>query len=400
MRDVFSTTHATLGTYVQRNAEEGKTYEATLGMALADPGRHYVIYGPSKVGKTQLWKAVLGRDAVPVPCVGINDIEHLYSHAIYRLKKPHLTEEKITESTKKGKKTEVSANLGIEESVALGFSRSSTDDESVEEERKFAYQSQPNNAMAVAELFSKNKRCLVFENYHRLDSGLLERLALDLREFSDQGVSVFLVGIPEDPSELFDYNKELSGRVEYLNVKWWDTKDLKNIALAGGKVLNVSFTHRSLDLLSKEACGSPLLMQQFCLLACLASKIVGFCDDSLDARVNISDIELRQGIEKWVAKTLKPYEDCKSIIDETAVTAGLPSSFVELLFDEFKKEDSRMSFSFSDIGLDKVAYESICEFIETLERNRRTKGLLAMQPKKKEISVIDPNFFVYGRWLL
>lgn len=399
LKDVFSTSYAPYGSYVKRNTEEGKTYEATLNMALADPGKHYVIHGPSKVGKTQLWKTVLGSDVVPVPCGGIEDIEHLYSYAIFRLKKPRLEKETVKRSSKKAKGAKLNANVGIQGVASFGVSSSDANDNLVARERQYAYQSQPKTAMAVVDAFSKYGAFLVFENYHRLRDSIIKQLSFDLREFSDKRVSVLLVGIPENPYKLFDFNKELSGRVEYLRLGWWSQEDLAKIALAGGEVLNVDFTDRTLELLSKEASGSPLLMQQFCIIACLASGITKWCDDKIDADVEISRAELGEGIKKWVANTLKPYENCKNIMEAVAREAGLPRFFVKSLFKEFKRKDPSMSFSLPEIGLDGTSHEVVCKFINLLNENQRTEGLFTTQSGQKGISIIDPNFFVYARWL-
>jgi len=400
LRDVFSTSYAPHLSYVKRNTEEGKTYEATLSMALGDPGKHYVIHGPSKVGKTQLWKTVFeGEQAVPVPCNRTEDIGQLYSYAIFRLKKPHLEKETVKRSSKKAKGAKLNANVGIQGIASFGVSSSDANDNLVARERQYAYQSQPKTAMAVADAFSKYDAFLVFENYHRLRDSIIEQLSLDLREFSDKRVSVLLVGIPEHPYKLFDFNKELSGRVEYLKLRWWSQEDLAKIALAGGKTLNVDFTERTLELLSKEASGSPLLMQQFCIIACLASGITKWCDDQIDADVEISRSELGEGIKKWVANTLKPYENCKNIMETAAREAGLPGFFVESLFKEFKRKDPSMSFSLPEIGLDDTFHEAVSRFINLLNENQRTEELFTTQSDQKGISILDPNFFVYVRWL-
>jgi len=388
-----------MGTYVQRTTGKGKTHDATLCMAIADPGRHYVIHGPSKVGKTQLWQAVLGPEAVPVPCPGLTDIQQLYAHALYRLKKPYLVAEADTETVTSTEEAQGSVTAGYEKIISVGLSLSSSQDSSIQRERQFAYESQPKAALVVADAFAAQGAYLVLENYHRLSLDILSALAKDLREFSDKGVSVLLVGIPQDPYNLFDLNRELASRVEYLPLTWWCKEDLAQIAQYGARALNVEFSEDTINLVATEAAGSPLLMQQFCLIACLASDVTSWCTEQEHKEVNLSRADLAHAIRRWVANALAPYKACTAIINQCAAKVGLSGNVGASILKAFKTGEPRMAFSFRQVGLGEQSPDTVSALLCELDQHPRTRELLSMQSGRREIAVRDPGFFLHGRWI-
>jgi hypothetical protein len=392
--EVFSSAHATLATYVAN--VYGGAHDAALLMVLKQPGQHFVLHGPSKVGKTQLWKAVLGSDAVPVPCGGVKQLETLYAHALFRLNSPHLVSATLTDEMKSGKSLSLEGNLGSDKIGGLAIGAELTNEEVTTQERQMAYESQPNQAIAIADAFAKRKKHLILENFHRLPAELLEPLAHDLRVFSDQGVSVVLVGIPEDPYILNTYDNELMGRISYLSFTWWSLDDLRRIGELGSIALRVRFSEPTLEMLTAEAAGSPLLMQEFCLIACLASGITEWSEQT--QQISAKNEDLGRGIQRWLSNRLAPYSACKKVFAECATRSALNDSAVSYLL-QAPRRDATMSVASNEVPLSVNRAHSLRSFIDCLNSNARTKDLLALVDDEQKVAILDPSFYVYLRWL-
>lgn len=396
--EVFSTIHATMSTYVSHMQNKTLTYEASLLLALKQPGRHFVLYGPSKVGKTQLWRAVLGPEIVPIPCAGIVKNSTLYAHALYRLKKPYLSSETIIDGEKECLGKSGSGSIGYKNLASLGGTRSKSNEKSIQRERLYALKDQPQSAIAVAGAFAEEKKFLVLENYHRLPSSVLEMVSHDLRTFTDNGVSVLFVGIPEDPFMIQDMDSELKGRVDYLEFALWPEDELKKIAIAGGNALNITFDDHSLEVLAQESCGSPLLMQEFCLVACLAERITAW--QETDQIVKIKIPALGEGIKEYLAQRLAPYKKCIVILKDHQDKAGLATDFVSKLITSLKRKHTTMNIPFSELGVSELDTKKIRRFLKECDLHKRTQGIFAIAFNQNALTITDPGFLVFVRWIL
>jgi hypothetical protein len=395
--EVFSATHASVSTYVRRKTKRGRTYDGLLSYSIHHPGRHFLIYGPSKIGKTQLWRAVLGSDGIAVPCTGAEDVGNLYALALYRLARPYVSSESETNSTTL--REERSAELSMGSSVGPQLTAGGADctEEMLAREMKHAYETRPHSAVAVADEFSKSGNVLILENFHRIKPDDLQQLSLDLRTFSDGGVSVLLVGIPDDPYEISNRNPELSGRVDFLHLPPWTTTELRAIAERGEKALNIEFTDEALNLLAEEAAGSPLLMQQLSHVACLAAEVPHRCDTTQEIHVNLR--RLRSGVQTMLGPSLAPYSQFRTILSEHADAANLPMDFPDRLVALVQRRRGSMMFGFGDLGMITTEDESLQEFSRRTREDNRTSGRLRINLVKRNVVINDPFWYAYMRWI-
>lgn len=67
--------------------------------------------------------------------------------------------------------------------------------------------------------------------------------------------------------------REMTGRVEQLEIEFWSADELRGIAEGGFEALNVTADAAVVDRLTEESFSSPHLMQEFCLQLCKLYEI-------------------------------------------------------------------------------------------------------------------------------
>ena len=92
-----------------------------------------------------------------------------------------------------------------------------------------------------------------------------------------EGLPVVLIAIPHKRYDAVKVEREMTGRIFPLSIPLWSETELAYIPKEGFKQLNVKPDGKLIDVFSKEAIGSPHLIQEFCRKICKESEIL---DDS------------------------------------------------------------------------------------------------------------------------
>jgi len=87
------------------------------------------------------------------------------------------------------------------------------------------------------------------------------------------GVPVICIAIPSRKFDVIDVERELTGRMDSVEMPVWDTEELALIAKNGFSTLNAEIAEEIIYYLAGEAFGSPFLMQDFCRSICRNNKI-------------------------------------------------------------------------------------------------------------------------------
>ena len=399
LSDVFSTTRATIPTYVSREYRTNQTYEATLELAKKDSGGIVLIYGPSKLGKTVLWKSVFDpSEYVVVSCSRELPPEDLYERIVSLLGLPSIIEaiedKSDTESTNSTKG--IKLGKGIAE-VTLGKSKSKSSTQG--QQRRLGYPSTKYNVDSLLHILKDENKIVVFENFHRLCADTLRRVSVDLRTLSDNLINTLFVGIPEDPYAITRYNSELEGRISYLPFSVWTINELKKIAVGGQQILRVQFSDKSLDFLSEEAAGSPLLMQLYCFIACISSGVVHTQDE--EKEINIAQKEFRSVMKEW---GIQRFEVCcpayENILRISNIINGLPNNFIENALAEMKTPKPSLFLNLKKMNFWPDYKTAIREFIARLNENESTIDIFSINDEKGILNICRPLFLSYVRWIV
>lgn len=390
--EVFSINTANTPTYVKRKFKNYATYDASLHLAINDPGQTIVLYGPSKLGKTSLWRNLLDERVILVSCNNDQNLEKIYYYIYQSINNPQTT--LITNS--KENFTDLTTSVGLDKGpITLGVSKNKGNKITSEEVRSFGELHIDVNL--ISKLAFKNNIPIVFENYHRLNDNTFKNLCIDLRSFSDAKVTTLFVGIPENPYLFTEYNPELAGRILFMEFLPWNELELKEIAKSGQETLNIIFDSKTLNFLSKEALGSPLLMQLFCLITCLSAGITARSRENIE--IAIDSKKFKTAINKYGIQFLS---HCKTILKVFYSTLDefnlIPESFINELKEYIVSEDFDLFFDLKKIFSQPIELDDIKQLLSLLNNNSHTRDFLILDEEDK-LQFGNPLAIVFARWI-
>ena len=106
---------------------------------------------------------------------------------------------------------------------------------------------------------------IVIDDFHYVPRPLQVRLCQQMKGAAARGVRFLILTVPHRGDDPIRTNPELAGRFFSVDLNFWSYSNLRKIAETGFRTLQVEVEPEVLDLLSREALGSPQLMQTLCL---------------------------------------------------------------------------------------------------------------------------------------
>jgi hypothetical protein len=128
------------------------------------------------------------------------------------------------------------------------------------------------------------------DDFHYLAKDMQVDIGRQMKFAAEKGVKLCTASVPHRSDDVVRSNPELRGRVQAINLKFWNDAELKKIAEAGFEALNMDIAPFVLRKLIAEAFGSPQLMQTICLNVCLEKSVKETLPEYM--RVEISDGDL------------------------------------------------------------------------------------------------------------
>lgn len=234
---VFSSATFPEYTYVNRKSSSDFTYEERLQMALDQKGYLIVIDGPSKIGKTVLCEAVIGREKL-VAMTG-NDFrgENDFWTVVAKKVDIPFAGEIQNVSEVKGKIEQISTS----------------------------YTSQyRTNKERVLKYFIENKKVLLLDDFHYADIEMQHDAACQLKEVIRYDLKAIIVSLPHRVDESVKNNPDLQGRIMNITMKPWKDEELAEIPKKGFPMLGVKAEKALIERLVMECINSPQTMQSIC----------------------------------------------------------------------------------------------------------------------------------------
>jgi len=105
---------------------------------------------------------------------------------------------------------------------------------------------------------------LIIDDFHYLDRDFQGDVIRALKPLIFEGLPVVLIAIPHRRYDAVKVEREMTGRLEAINIPSWEAHELLQIARQGFPLLNVQVAQPVTDRFAAEAYGSPHLMQEFC----------------------------------------------------------------------------------------------------------------------------------------
>ncbi len=126
----------------------------------------------------------------------------------------------------------------------------------------------------VKEAIAGSGRPLVIDDFHFITRDAQRDIVRALKPLALQGVPIIFVSISHRVQDVVSAEPDMTGRVVPLKVSLWSDSELRYIAQAGFRVLNLIDENGELaSRLAAESYGSPHLMQKFCRELCKANGV-------------------------------------------------------------------------------------------------------------------------------
>lgn len=237
-------------------------------------GKHIVIYGSSKQGKTCLRKNCIDKeDQIVVQCSNKWDIEDINSNILKRAGyKITLSEQKTLSGTNKIKAKFGARIPGIGGADVSGEKEEHKSEQETTKELELNPKDVNDIIGALNEInFDKY---IVLEDFHYLPTETQKDFAVALKAYHEASPFCFvIVGVWLEENRLIVHNGDLTGRVISVNADDWDHNQLRRVVEKGEKKLNVSFNLDFKEKIVRGSFDSVSIVQEACRKVCKTEGI-------------------------------------------------------------------------------------------------------------------------------
>lgn len=243
-------------------------------------GRHCLLYGPSKQGKSILRKHAFNeKQSVVIRCGNRSQVADIYTRIL-----SELDVQAVLQSTSADTRTFSFTFKGGGKAGIPGFIQGQaelggtvqTAHQDTTVTRTFGQG--PEFLEFVVAVIKASRHQIIIEDFHYLPRQSKIDFCHDLRVFNEQEVSLVLIGVWEQSQFLTVYNGDLDGRYEEIRLDWPDTT-LNMLLSLGQNALNIRFSDEIKRQVLESANGNIGLVQrmayQICEEANVLSTVVG-----------------------------------------------------------------------------------------------------------------------------
>lgn len=407
--DVFTPTGVPTYTYVDRSEHN---LEAQLRNAIHTPGMIAALSGPSKSGKTVLIRKVIDQDnLITVSGAAITEPGHLWERVLNWMEAPSSTTRSSghTVSSELTGKAQASAGVFVAKLQVEGEGKAGYEYERTKE-RTF----ERTGIDQVVKEIGGSDFVVFVDDYHYMPDDVQVSVGRQIKEAAERGINICTASVPHRKDDVVRGNAELRGRVQGIDFSFWSAAETRKIAEQGFAELGVSLPNYALDRMAEEAFGSPQLMQQICLQACLR---LGVDEGELGVRnLPVSEGDLTKIFEQASTTT-----DFSSLLEglhegpksrgstrnQFAFTDGTSGDVYRCILLAVKESPPRLSFPYAEIyertrnvcskesppgSSIASALEQIPEIARDLEPN-----VQIVEWSDDVLDIVDPYFLYYLR---
>jgi hypothetical protein len=258
------------------------------------------VSGPSKSGKTVLVSKVVTPDhLIHIYGASIKKPEDLWTHVLAWMGGP------VEVSETSGSKA--SADLAITGGGKFGIpllaegkidaKGGASIDKSKATTKKLAL----SGLDQIAQEIGGSEFVVFLDDFHYIAREVRDEIGRQIKAAAEKGVRICTASVPHRSDDVVRSNTELRGRVTAVDMTYWSTEELEQIAYRGFRELNVDLASSAKRGLAAEAFGSPQLMQSICLNFCFEKNIGETLADHV--RIDIDEATLRRVFERTSATT-------------------------------------------------------------------------------------------------
>jgi len=409
LSSVFKTVGQPTVTYVER---ESGALERELNGALNEKGQLCLISGPSKTGKTTLYREVLRRrNEVPliVRCDRMMKAETVWLRALEEVNFERVESRTQTKKVGGTAEAEVGGKLGwawlAEATSRLKGTITGTRDDAEVRQRVLG---SPGSDILIPILTDTTYR-LVVEDFHYLPDEHKVTLFEQWKRFTDSEVSVIVLGTTHRAVEIANSNKDLVGRISQINVGNWAIKDLKKVCEQGFAYLNVTASSDCITTIAKEAVGLPIIVQQACLTL-ITSKGEEYIHQVRDRGDIVNPYAISQALHAVAVRRYAQFEEYYNTLVQGPREKARKYRTYEIVLGCFRLDPIKFSLRKSELierigRLDlKEGQEppipSLNSTLSALSKFQESRGLdlLEWQSARQTLHIIEPAFLFFVRW--
>lgn len=271
--DVFTAGGVPSITY---NSRENLGLEKKLGRQLKVKGKLISITGPTKIGKTVLWKKVISEDQhIFIPGGYINQKDDIWNQILQSL---NLTskwseEESIGEETKYADSYHGDVQTSILGLLKVKGGVKDTYTEGANKVTKTARSFEISPLKKSIEELMEKDIPLIIDDFHYIDKEIQTSIIRALKEPIAQGLKLIILSVPHRDHDTIKVENEMTGRVYQIRVAPWTSEELLSISQKGFQALNLICPDEIINIFIRESYKSPHLMQEFCYHLCLENNI-------------------------------------------------------------------------------------------------------------------------------
>lgn len=392
-------------TYIER--DKGINEKKLTG-GLSNPGQICLLTGPSKTGKTSLYRQVLPnikKQELIIRCSGKLTTSEFWASALENLDFSRLSESStkwgLDLTTKIGTNGQAGWSWLAKVMASVGFNINASGEYLVKKE---IINSQV-NAKHLIPILKQMPVQLVVEDFHYLEDEAKVEVFQQWKSFIDEGVSVLVVSTTHHSVDIARANPDLSGRTRLIDIGKWEVEDLAKIPEKGFRLLDIKCSKHSAQSIARESVGLPIITQQICQ------------EVSANRDMSPGSVKRRSGIlaqdidaaQQYVADNM--YANHKADYDQ--LVAGprqkkrkYPS--YEKILASFALEPLKFSLSFSELcervsslcdEQSQIPIGSITSALKALTKfqEKRKMSILDWHENEKNLYIAEPSFLFYLR---
>lgn len=407
--EIFKTIGQPTVTYVKR---ANGFLETQLRNALNEAGSLCLITGPSKTGKTTLYREVLSnRSEIPlvVPCDGTKTCDNIWQQALEAVDFDRIEVRNINTTNKTSGELELGSKIGwawladLSTRIKGTYGREKSDSEA---RRRVLADPGPDLLIPI---LKNTNYVLVIEDFHYLNDTQKTRLFQQWKQFIDNEVSVIVLGTTHRAVDIANSNRDLVGRISQIDVGHWEHKDLERICELGFKHLSVQATKGVQNFIATEAAGLPIVVQQTCLEA-LTSEGAEYADQVRNLKIKARKETIEKSLHKVARSKYTQFESYYATLIRGPREKSRKYKTYELVLACFTLDPIKFSLLRSEIDtrmaqlqLDESEYPPTASLNSTLGalkkfQERRKFALLEWMPQEDVLYIIEPAFLFYVRW--
>ncbi|MDQ3707499.1 MAG: ATP-binding protein [Chloroflexota bacterium] len=410
MRKVFVPGGQPEHTYVDRAELQ---LEAKLLSASDNLCKLVTVTGPTKCGKSVLTQKVYSRNQhIWVDGGSVEQEADLWEQVVDQLGAYTGVTEQIGKGSSTGGSLEASGQLSFpgfaKAKVKASPSHSRQRDTSTTSSRKLSPKAR------ALESLRNTDQVLVIDDFHYLDLDIQASVVRGLKALVFDGLPVILIAIPHRKYDAVRVEKEMTGRVQHVEIGYWSEDELAQIPEKGFPLLKVRPDQRTIDSFIDECLNSPHLMQEFCRQYCEEKGIEETLPltlkldspeslDSLFQRVAVDTSKtvferLAKGPRQRSDRNQRQFKDGRTGDIYVAVLHALANLKPGMTTLEYEQVRSALR----DLLVDLPQAHEVSRVLEHMSNIQADEAssvpVLDWEREERRLHIIDPFFAFFLRW--